>query len=479
MRKLSLVKLLLEAGMGEVLVGPDGTSDPYRYKRLPDGWYAKRDNLNWVKISPKKFASSIEKLDKAFPDLATSKIPPTETQKSVTAAPRSGPASGIESKIFPGTYLSLRQVQDLEKVAAGEIDTLRPSTFEGTPTSNQYAALYATQFILDMPRQSVFSRELEARVKKFQDSVASLKHKDAESWTAFGDSDTYGAVDAETAAELINRSPASLKLLGRLATLPKPKIYKINTEETEDPGLFILEKLKDKVLQDAESAAPGTKIGKLRLDLEQLRQGNTVKAGLCTEYWCAAYVIKFFKTPGFQTDSGDAWMQHSNTAIAQGRMKFSSFTDLSSEEIGLVTKAFKYAHRGYNNAARALVGKLVPDQDAIKESLQPGDIVGIYNPTSGFFATAIRAAGAGRFIDPATGESSTDELQPNIDWQPDKLLQNGTGFGMNTHLGLIGGTLDGTPLVFHNIHNELYVTPVTKKSDFPVLWAMEPVIKEI
>jgi hypothetical protein len=485
MSRYSLKNLLLEI---DTLVGAPDAGDPYVYRRKDDGWYTRnRDwpaSRDWAFLDPKKpnFAKAIEKLNKAYPQYAfdISKITPKsqETQKSMTAAPKStskGDFLVIRSKKIPGNFLSTKTVQALTNIVEGNQPMLDE---ESSITSDGTRALLAAQYILDFPQDPAWSPEFEEKVKKFQSIRPNLKYKSDLSMraTSFGDDDTYGKIDAETANELLSRSPAAMRLLGRIPAAPAPNLYAVGSETLQDPeGLIIMPEVKEKALIDAQNLKPGSKVGKLTLDLDALRAGQTCKVALCSVEWCAQYVAEVFRTPAMRADAGDAWTQHSIDAASENRLKFSGFMNLDKPKIELVTKAYRLSNRtGSNKQISQIVGKLVPSQDQIKSQLALGDIVGLYNPGSTFFSTAVHAAGAGRFYDPATDETSSAEIRPDVMWEPDTLLKNGTGFGMNTHLGFVGAMLDGTPIIFHNIHREVFATPVSANSDYPVLWAKSP-----
>jgi peptidoglycan hydrolase-like protein with peptidoglycan-binding domain len=92
--------------------------------------------------------------------------------------------------------------------------------------------------------------------------------------------------------------------------------------------------------------------------------------------------------------------------------------------------------------------------------LKKDDIVGIYYPKSpnheiAFFEAALSGykpnelpAGKGYFIKDGKGG-----------WKKGRTISGGVGFGMNTHLGIVGAIKDGVPLVFHNVNGQVYSDP--------------------
>ena len=52
-----------------------------------------------------------------------------------------------------------------------------------------------------------------------------------------------------------------------------------------------------------------------------------------------------------------------------------------------------------------------------------------------------------------------------------KTIQGGKGWGMNTHVGIVGAIKDGVPIVFHNIGGQVYADPYTNiKGDSKIAW---------
>ena len=61
-------------------------------------------------------------------------------------------------------------------------------------------------------------------------------------------------------------------------------------------------------------------------------------------------------------------------------------------------------------------------------------------------------------------------LKKKIEFIPGNSLKNGSGFGINTHLGYVGAVANGEPIIFHNVHGDVYATPLSKMGDTKVLW---------
>ena len=64
-------------------------------------------------------------------------------------------------------------------------------------------------------------------------------------------------------------------------------------------------------------------------------------------------------------------------------------------------------------------------------------------------------------------------LGQNIKFKAGNTLSGGKSPGLNTHLGFVGATVDGEPIIFHNIHQQVYATPLSKmsKDGTAIMWA--------
>ncbi len=55
--------------------------------------------------------------------------------------------------------------------------------------------------------------------------------------------------------------------------------------------------------------------------------------------------------------------------------------------------------------------------------------------------------------------------------KPGKTISRGDAWGMNTHVGIVGAIKNGTPIIFHNIHGNVYADPKEKlKDNGKVVW---------
>ena len=50
-------------------------------------------------------------------------------------------------------------------------------------------------------------------------------------------------------------------------------------------------------------------------------------------------------------------------------------------------------------------------------------------------------------------------------------IKKGIGWGMNTHIGVVGAIKDGVPIVFHNIGGQVWADPYNNlKGDSRIAW---------
>jgi hypothetical protein len=105
---------------------------------------------------------------------------------------------------------------------------------------------------------------------------------------------------------------------------------------------------------------------------------------------------------------------------------------------------------------------LVPSSPSSKLNLD--DIVGIYYPKSGYHEKAFYDAGKSYFTSGANGKMVAGNT-----------IKSGKGWGMNTHLGIVGAIKNGVPIIFHNIHGQVYADPVGSLRDGGrVAWIRRP-----
>ena len=111
---------------------------------------------------------------------------------------------------------------------------------------------------------------------------------------------------------------------------------------------------------------------------------------------------------------------------------------------------------------KQFVSQLVPSTPPTKLNLD--DIVGIYYPNSGYHEKAFYDAGKPYFVEDSKGNMV-----------PGNKIKTGKAWGMNTHLGIVGAIKNGVPIIFHNIHGQVYADPVgSLKNGGRVAWIRRP-----
>jgi len=206
----------------------------------------------------------------------------------------------------------------------------------------------------------------------------------------------------------------------------------------------------------------------------------------CTEEGCAEWVSNSLKPLGV-IRQGHAW--HS-MLVQDNMLEFSALiklsSDVQSKMAALFTKLNKAPREAsQESAAKEILASLIPDQNKLKSTLNVNDIVGLYYARSSNFTKAFFEGGTG-YYDMGSGKKATSgpffirkdtkeawsqaDLNQDIEFIPGKTLQAGGGFGTNTHLGFVGAIVDGEPLIFHNIHQNVHSTPLSKMKDIKIMW---------
>ena len=171
---------------------------------------------------------------------------------------------------------------------------------------------------------------------------------------------------------------------------------------------------------------------------------------------CGQFVNDFSEKLDFV---GDAWLAHDLDGA--GKRVWSVYTNLTPLFIDAITKTFIAIDKagGWKDSGpmseniKKLNGALTKKQPSASD-LKVDDIVGIYYPPSSHHEEAFYEAGKNYFIKDASGKLVKG-----------KTLTNGKGFGMNTHVGIVGAIKNGVPLVFHNITGSVFSDPYNKLKD--------------
>ncbi|NBU81953.1 MAG: hypothetical protein EBS55_09935 [Flavobacteriaceae bacterium] len=171
---------------------------------------------------------------------------------------------------------------------------------------------------------------------------------------------------------------------------------------------------------------------------------------------CAQFVNDFDESRSFV---GNAWNSHD--LDSSGQRVWSSFEKINSEDSKKVVDLWKRMYKSgggkdegpFTLKVKSLVNTLVPSNPPV--SLKLNDVVGIFYPGSKHHEKAFYDAGKPYFVNGKEG----------------KTIQSGKGWGMNTHLGIVGAIKDGVPIVFHNIGGQVFADPYNNlKGGSKIAW---------
>jgi peptidoglycan hydrolase-like protein with peptidoglycan-binding domain len=165
---------------------------------------------------------------------------------------------------------------------------------------------------------------------------------------------------------------------------------------------------------------------------------------------CARFVHDFTTRLNYV---GNAWDAHDIDRV--GKRTWSAFTGLNLNTVKKIESEWlKINQNGggqengqYNGEVKKLVNSLIPATPPVK--LQLDNVVGIFYPPSGHHEEAFYKAGKAYFTDNGNGQMT-----------PGKTILSGKGWGMNTHIGYVGAIKNGVPIIFHNIHGQVYADPI-------------------
>jgi hypothetical protein len=197
------------------------------------------------------------------------------------------------------------------------------------------------------------------------------------------------------------------------------------------------------------------------LDISKLSVSYPVDIFDAGQKNCATFIRQFINGLG---DVGDAWIAYDNSRL--GSTIWSSFNHLNSNQIADVTDLWKEINSAgggkekgpFSSKVVSFVNGLVPKSPGV--SLKLNDIVGLFYPGSKHHEEAFYAAGKPFFKKNIVGMTVNGDT-----------IKKGVGWGMNTHIGVVGAIKDGVPLIFHNIGGQVWADPYTNlKGGARIAW---------
>jgi len=212
--------------------------------------------------------------------------------------------------------------------------------------------------------------------------------------------------------------------------------------------------LENSVLYDAISPSHLKYCGKTQLNPNK---SNTI-TNKYNNYQCAQFVNNFSDKIEWL---GSAWRAHNNDKI--GARVWSAFHNLSNNNINKITNLFSLIHKNgggvkdgkYLNECREIVDNIVPSTCPV--DLKVGDVVGIFYPSSHYHEVAFMQGGYNYenysyFLN--NGKAITGTKLKDIKngvLTPGATIKSGKGWGMNTHIGIVGEEQNNIPFIYHNI----------------------------
>ncbi|MDA9280061.1 hypothetical protein N9P74_00715, partial [bacterium] len=187
-----------------------------------------------------------------------------------------------------------------------------------------------------------------------------------------------------------------------------------------------------------------------KIDFNNLSVGGTTNK-ICKpgSTQCAQFVNDF--TDKFDV-VGNAWTAYGLDSKL-GSTIASKFKGLDKSEQDKVIRLWLKIHKNgggkdngkYKDEAKKLIGSLVGS--GLKTNLKIDDVVGIYHEPSSHHEEAFYEGGQRWFKD-VNGKKV-----------PGTTIKNGSGWGMNTHVGIVGVEKNGVPLIFHNVNGNVKSDP--------------------
>jgi hypothetical protein len=224
------------------------------------------------------------------------------------------------------------------------------------------------------------------------------------------------------------------------------------TNNTQTP-----ERAKDSVMSSTISGD-----FKNLFSIDKLKATDSMYVCKAGQSSCGQFVNDFSEKLDFV---GDAWLAHDLDGV--GKRVWSVYTNLNEKFIDAISKTYNVIHKaggwkdsGPMSETIKTINKGLTINQPSASILKVDDIVGIYYPPSSHHEEAFYEAGKNYFIKDKSGNLVKG-----------KTLSGGKGFGMNTHVGIVGAIKDGVPLIFHNLTGSVYSDPYNKiKGGGKIAW---------
>ena len=219
------------------------------------------------------------------------------------------------------------------------------------------------------------------------------------------------------------------------------------TKQLIDKGMNKIKQDKNKNIFVSDTISP---VFRNKIDFNNLSVGGTTNK-ICKpgSTQCAQFVNDF--TDKFDV-VGNAWTAYGLDSKL-GSTISSKFKGLDKSEQDKVINLWLKIHKNgggkdngkYKDEAKKLIGSLVGS--GLKTNLKIDDVVGIYHEPSSHHEEAFHEGGQRWFKD-INGKKV-----------PGTTIKKGSGWGMNTHVGIVGVEKNGVPLIFHNVNGNVKSDP--------------------
>ena len=252
-------------------------------------------------------------------------------------------------------------------------------------------------------------------------------------------------------------SPIKLRDTGKIVPLGElyaTKHLKLSGDSLISQVKKLIDKSMNKIKQDkkenifvSDSISP---VFKNKIDFNKLNVGGTTNK-ICKpgSTQCAQFVNDF--TDKFDA-VGNAWTAYGLDSKL-GSTIASKFKGLDKSEQDKAINLWLKIHKNgggknngkYKNEAKKFIESLVGN--GLKTNLKIDDIVGLYHEPSSHHEEAFYEGGQRWFKD-SNGKKV-----------PGTTIKKGSGWGMNTHVGIVGVEKNGVPLIFHNVGGNVKSDP--------------------
>ena len=325
---------------------------------------------------------------------------------------------------------------------------------------------YLSEQSLDLGQLSEPTQPV-TRVPTLLDSRAIIKQgipPDPYVYAKLGDDYYYSKdVDSDNPNWILAKNEKSINAIkGKIYNEKIPVKKKVTPPKKEDNKKPLIPKKEDDKKSNVVLSKKISPTFKTKINTSKLSTSHPVEIfSALPNKNCATFVHQFVDGLG---DVGDAWIAYDNSRL--GNTIMSSFNRLNSNQIDSVTDLWKDINKAgggkekgqFTDKVFNIVNKLVPKTPNV--SLKLNDIVGIFYPGSGHHEEAFYDAGKGFFKKNMLGMTVNGET-----------IKKGIGWGMNTHIGVVGAIKDGVPIVFHNIGGQVWADPYNNlKGDSRIAW---------